>query len=66
MQHWWNDNERVTPKYSEKNVSLCHFIHTNPHRMAWGQLRLATNHLSHGMARTVELNILEQICRSVC
>jgi hypothetical protein len=27
MEHWWNDADRGKPKYSEKNLSHCHFVH---------------------------------------
>ena len=26
MDHWWNEIDRGKPKYSEKNVSQCHFV----------------------------------------
>jgi hypothetical protein len=29
MEYWWNDNDRAVPKYSEKNLSHCHFAHHN-------------------------------------
>ena len=31
LEHWWNDNNRGKPKYSEKNPSHCHFVHHKPH-----------------------------------
>lgn len=27
MQHWWDGSDRGTSKYTEKNPSLCHFVH---------------------------------------
>jgi hypothetical protein len=24
---WWNNIDRLMPKYSEKNLSDCHFLH---------------------------------------
>ena len=28
MGHWWNDSERgENPKYGEKNLSHCHYVH---------------------------------------
>jgi hypothetical protein len=26
MEHWWNDNGREKLKYSQKNLSYCHFF----------------------------------------
>jgi hypothetical protein len=26
-QHRWNEIDREKPKYSEKNLSQCHFVH---------------------------------------
>jgi hypothetical protein len=31
MVHRWNDIDRGKPKYSEKNLSQCHFVHHKPH-----------------------------------
>jgi len=36
-EHWWN-TDRVKPKYSDKNLSQCHFVHHKAHmysRLAW-------------------------------
>jgi len=27
MERWWNDTERVKPKYWERNLSQCRLIH---------------------------------------
>jgi hypothetical protein len=27
MEHRWNETDRGKPKYSEKNLSQCHFVH---------------------------------------
>jgi hypothetical protein len=27
MEHWWNKIYRQKPKYSEKILSQCHFVH---------------------------------------
>jgi Zn-finger protein len=27
MEHRWNEIDRRKPKYSEKNLSQCHFVH---------------------------------------
>jgi hypothetical protein len=27
MDDWWNDTDRVKPKYLEKNLSKCHFVY---------------------------------------
>jgi hypothetical protein len=27
MEHRWNEIDRGKPKYSEKNLSQCHFVH---------------------------------------
>jgi hypothetical protein len=29
MEQWWSDTDRGKPKYSEKNLSHCHFV---PHK----------------------------------
>jgi hypothetical protein len=26
MEHWWSHTDKGKPKYSEKNLSQCHFI----------------------------------------
>jgi hypothetical protein len=31
MEHWWNGIYRGKPKYSEKNLSQCHFVHHKFH-----------------------------------
>jgi hypothetical protein len=31
MAHWWNDPDRGKPKYWERNLSRCHFIHHKWH-----------------------------------
>jgi hypothetical protein len=47
MEHRWNEIDRDKPKYSEKNMSQCHFVHhiSNPGLHC---KRPATNRLSHG------------------
>ena len=30
MEHWWN-YDRAKPKYSDKNMSQCYFVHHNSH-----------------------------------
>jgi len=25
-EHWWNETDRAEPKYSEKNMTQCHFV----------------------------------------
>jgi hypothetical protein len=27
MEHWWHDTDRGKPKYSEKSLFHCHFVH---------------------------------------
>jgi len=43
MEHWWNDNERVTPKYLEKNV--CATLYTQIHIMPLYTHRSTSNGL---------------------
>jgi hypothetical protein len=60
MEHRWNEIDREQ-KYSEKNLSQCHFVH---HKSTWTgprsnpdlrDERPATNRLSHGTANPVTL-----------
>jgi len=60
MEHQWNDTDGK-PKYSDKNLSQCQFVHHKSHMDPlaynlglWGE-RTATNHLSHGMAQDTYL-----------
>ena len=27
MEFWWNDSDRIKPKYSDVNMSQCHLAH---------------------------------------
>jgi len=31
MVRLWNDSDRIKPKYSETNLSQCHFLYRKPH-----------------------------------
>ena len=49
MEHLFDDNHKGKPKYSERNLSQCHFVHHTP-QMDWHRIekglrveRLATN-----------------------
>ena len=41
-EQWWNDSDRGTSKYSDKNVSQYYFVQHNPyaHRVPGLSLRL--------------------------
>jgi hypothetical protein len=34
MEHWWNEIDRVKPKYSGRNLFQCQFVHHKSH-MDW-------------------------------
>jgi hypothetical protein len=31
MEHRWNESDKGKPKYSEKHLSQCHFVHHKSH-----------------------------------
>jgi hypothetical protein len=31
IEHWWNEIDTEKPKYSEKNLFQCHFVHHKSH-----------------------------------
>jgi len=31
MEHWRNDDDRDSPKYSDRNASQCQFVHYKAH-----------------------------------
>jgi len=35
MEHGLNDADRAKSKYSEKNMSQCHFVHHKSDRLSW-------------------------------
>ena len=55
MENCWNVSDCGSPKYSERNLSKCHVVH---HKSQMAGInsgnrdeKLASKHLSHGMAR---------------
>jgi hypothetical protein len=30
MEYWWDDTDRVKPKFLKKNLSQCNFVHHEP------------------------------------
>jgi hypothetical protein len=39
MEHWWNVIGRGKPKYPDKNLSQCHFVHHKFH-MGWHEIEI--------------------------
>ena len=31
VERWWNDTDRGTPRYRQRNLSKCHFVHNKCH-----------------------------------
>ena len=54
IKHSYNDVDRVKPKYSEKRLCQCNFVHQKSHWTGLGlqlglpSVRLGTNQLRHG------------------
>jgi hypothetical protein len=56
MEHQWIESDRGKPKYSEKNLSHCHFVYLKSHMIdpvsntGLCSERPATNYLRRGTA----------------
>lgn len=40
--HWWNDDDRESPKHSTENLSKCHSTHYISRGLAWDRTRAST------------------------
>jgi hypothetical protein len=68
-EQWWNDADRREPKYSDKNLRECKFVHPQqtPYGLWWYWSKVlrgetpATNNLFHGEAEILDTKNLSSV-----
>ena len=52
VEHWWSAIDRGNPKYSERNLSLCQFVHhKSQHGLTWDRNRVCAIRGRHSYVR---------------